>query len=350
MSINDEHSPITAPAEPPPAARLFQMINGYQVSQVVAAAAQLGVADALSDGPRSSAELAEATGAHPDALARLLRACATVGLFTEVERGRFALTPVGACLRSDGHSLRDAAIGLTGPAHWQPWARLVDAVLTGRPVARDALGMDIREYARTHPDEGARFARAMSDLSTAVSAQVAACYDASGFERIVDVGGSQGALLAGLLEAAPRATGVLFDVPEVIAGAGAAIAARGLADRVKLVGGDFFEATPPGGDLYLLKSILHDWPDEDAARILESCYRAARPGSTLLVVEGLLPSGPAPSSIHLMDLAMLVAVDGRERTREEYEELLEGAGYQLERVIPIPASYYPWNLIEARRR
>jgi SAM-dependent methyltransferase len=342
-----------APAEAPPAVRLIQMILSHQVTQVVNAVARLSLADRLAAGPQSSAELAGATGADPDGLARLLRAAATVGLITEDEPDRFALTPVGACLATDARpaSLRDFAMALAAPGHWLPCGRLFDTVMTGRSATVAALGMEIWDYYQEHPEEDAAFARAMGNVSTSTSIEVAACYDATRFTRIVDIGGSQGVLLAALLAAAPQATGVLFDRPEVIEAARPVITARGLAERMELVGGDFFTEVPPDGDLYVIKSVLHDWDDEQALRILANCHRAARPGSTLLVVEGVVPTGPEPSLLHMMNLFLLVQVGGRERTREQHQALLEAAGYRLERIIPArPGSYFGLSLLEAHRR
>ena len=172
-------------------------------------------------------------------------------------------------------------------------------------------------------------------------------YDVARFCRIVDVGGSQGVLLAGLLAAAPSATGVLFDLPDVVDGAREALAASGQADRVELVGGDFFDEVPAGGDLYVLKSILHDWDDERVLEILRNVHRASAPGATLAVIEGVLPSQPAPSHVHLANLMMLVAHGGRERTLEDYADLLGQAGFLLARTIPAPCPTYPWTMLEA---
>ena len=352
MTHTCDNPPAIAPVDTPPAVRLIRMIQGYQVTQIVATVARLGLADRLAAEPKSSAELAGVTGADPEGLARLLRAAATVGLVTEVEPDWFALTPVGACLTADAQpaSLRDFAIALAAPGQWLPCGRLFDAVMTGHPSTTIALGTEIWDYYQKNPEEGAVFARAMGGLSASVSTEIAAHYDAARFTRIVDVGGSQGTLLAGLLEAAQQATGVLFDRPEVIAEARPVIAARGLAERVELVGGDFFTEVPLGGDLYVLKSVLHDWNDTDAVRILANCHRAAQPGSMLLLVEGVKPTEPGPSPVHLINLLMLIQVEGRERTRKEHQALLEAAGYRLERVLaPSPGQHHPWSLLEARR-
>ncbi len=331
-------------------ARLFELIEGYKGSQVVAAVAELGVADVLAAGPTSSREVARACGADPDAILRLLRCGAAVGLVEEVNSEQFALTEMGTYLRTGERSLRDAATGLTGPTHWQPWSRLADGVRTGQPTAEQTLGCDVMSYAAAHPEESARFARAMSAISSRVSAEVASRYDASRFGRIVDVGGSHGELLAGLLAGAPNATGVLLEVAEVVAGARDAFDGRGLASRVEVVAGDFLNAVPTGADLYVLKSILHGRSDEQALQILRNCHEASSFGGTLLIIEGLLPTDGRPSQIHLMDMAMLLALGGRERTLEDYAALLEQAGYSLERVIPVPVLDYPWHLLEASRR
>ncbi|MBV9010707.1 MAG: methyltransferase [Pseudonocardiales bacterium] len=341
-----------APVDTSPAVQLVRLVQGYEVTQIVATVARLGLADRLVEQPKSSAELAEATGADPEGLARLLRAAATVGLVTELEADHFELTPVGACLAADAQpaSLRDFAVALASPGQWLPCGRLFDAVMSGHPSTALALGTEIWDYYRNNPEEGAVFARAMGGLSASVSTEVAAHYNAARFTRIVDVGGSQGTLLAGLLKAAPQATGVLFDRPEVIAEARPVITARGLAERMELVSGDFFTEVPAGGDLYVLKSVLHDWNDTDVLRILANCHRAAQPGSMLLLVEGLKPTEPGPSPIHLINLLMFIQVKGRERTREEHQALLEAAGYRLERVLtPSTGLYHPWSLLEARR-
>ncbi|MBV8539473.1 MAG: methyltransferase domain-containing protein [Pseudonocardiales bacterium] len=351
MSSTYDNPSATAPADTSPAVRLIQMVQGYQVTQVVGTVARLGLADRLITGPKSSAELTRATGADPDGLVRLLRAAATVGLITEAEPDRFGLTPLGACLATHAQpvSLRDFAIAVGAPGHWLPCGRMFDAVMNGRSATATALGMGLWDYYRENPEEGATFARAMGSLSASIAIDIAACYDVTRFSRIVDIGASQGILLASLLEAAPQATGTLFDRPEMITQARAVITARGLAERVELVGGDFLTEVPPGGDLYVLKSVLHDWDDDHAQRILANCHRAARPGSTLLVVEGVVPTEPSP--LHLMNLLMLVQVGGRERTHEQHQALLEAAGYRLERVIlPQPGAYPGWSLLEAHRR
>ncbi len=319
------------------------MIFGHVISQIVATVARLRLADELAGGPRSSEDLARSTGANPDALARLLRASVAVGLLREVGVGEFVLTPAGEWLRSDGPSLRHLAVAMTAPGHWRSIGRLFDVIATGRPAPDDALGMSLWEYYRHNPEERAVFAAAMGDISAVVAEEVVTHFDVSGFERIVDVGGSQGILLARLLEANPRARGVLFDLPEILSEAHHHLVRRGLADRVELVGGDFFSEVPKGGDLYLLKHILHDWEDQHAARILERCHGAGGAGSVVVLIERLLGPDSDPVA-HVADILMLAMFGGRERTEGEYRSLLEGAGYRLERVVPLSM----FALLEAR--
>jgi hypothetical protein len=323
--------------ETPPAQQIMQMITGHWVAQVVGTAARLGVADVIAKGVAKSDDIAGATGASPDALYRLLRAGATVGLFREGDARHFTLTPVGEMLREDvPGSFRHFAIAELDTAHWLPWGRLHEAVTSGRSQSEAALGKTPWAYYAAHPEDERHFAIAMSNVSALVAAQAAEALDLSGVRRIVDVGGSHGSLLAALLRKAPEARGVLFDQPQVVAGAEPALRAQGLADRVERVGGDFFASVPAGGDLYLLKHIIHDWDDARSEQILASCRKAMGPASRLVLLEMWLPDEPQPSFASLMDLNMLVMLDGRERTRAEYEALLRKAGLHLGRVTQLP--------------
>lgn len=332
------------PQGPPPPIQVLQMLMGLWVSQIVAATAKFGAADAIARGITSSDEIAREVDANPETLYRLLRAAAGCGLLVESSPRHFGLTPLGDCLRTDvPGSLRDFVIAECAPGHWLPWGRLYDAVKTGRSLASDILGMNVWEYYAKNHDEALSFARGMGNLSAMVSQDVARVYDASAFKSIVDVGGSQGVLLRGLLAHNPNARGVIFDLPEVIADAKTAFAND---ERIELVGGDFFGTIPSGGDLYLLKSILHDWPDERCAAILRNIHAAAKPGAKLLVVEMLLPDHPEPTPVAFMDLNMLVMLNGRERTAADLSKLIGDNGFRVTRVIPTGGMF---SLIEAER-
>jgi hypothetical protein len=352
ISSSQSHQPPAAqpggePQGPPPHIALLQMMNGMWVSQIASAIAQLGVADQIAAGKSGSEGIAAAVGADPDALYRLLRAGVAIGLVTERASKHFALTPVGATLVSDvPGSMRDILIAETLPGHWLPWGQLTEAVRRGKPMAAEVLGMEPWTYYAVNPEEARWFARGMGNLSAMAAEEVTAVYDPSFARRIIDVGGSEGVLLRGFLRRAPDAIGVLFDRPEIIEFARASQPGE-LADRIELIPGDFFQEVPAGGDLYLLKHILHDWADEQCEQIVRTLHRAAAPGSRLLVVEMLLPEEPTPSPVALMDMNMLVMLGGRERTPSELGALLGRCGYELQRVIPTPGMFC---LLEATRR
>lgn len=342
----------TTPEQPtthqlPPPAVMMQLVTGYWISQAVGVTARLGVADELVDGPRSSAELAVAVGADPAALYRVLRTLSSIGVFAEVSPGHFGLTPLGETLRSGvPGSMRDFAVAETAYGHWQPWGRMIDSVRTGRSTSRETLGIELWEWYSQNPNEAEYFSAAMGNLSEIASSEVVRVYDFSKARKIVDVGGAHGVLLSAILKSNPGARGVLFDLPHVIATAREAVEANGLADRVDLVGGDFLREVPRG-DLHLLKQIIHDWDDEHAVRILASCQKSLPPGAPLLLVEMLIPEDNSPSPAQPMDLNMLVMLSGRERTTQEYSDLLEATGFHLERVIP---THTPFYVIEAIRK
>jgi SAM-dependent methyltransferase len=330
--------------------RLGQLVDGFIATQVVAVTARLGVYDHLTEGAQTAEELAVATGTEPGALGRLLRAAAALGLLTQNEEERCALTEIGELLRTDAAgSLRDLVVGFTAAPFWRSIGQLEDVVQTGQPASVDDAGNGIWEYFRHHPDEARWVTRAMSTITSRLAAEVAAGYNPSGFDRIVDVGGGKGTLLARLLRNAPQATGVLFDLSEALVEAPAVLADNGVAERTEVVAGSFLQEVPAEGDLYLISQVLHNWDDERARTIVGNCHRASRPHGTLLVIEPLLPSGSQPSPLHLLDLITLVAAGGRERTREQLESLLASEGYTLMRDIPLSQDFLPWHILECRR-
>jgi SAM-dependent methyltransferase len=219
-------------------------------------------------------------------------------------------------------------------------------------VAKDALGMEMWEYYDAHPETRATLTAHLDEVTVMVAPLVAKFFDLSRFTRIVDVGSNEGHFLSAILQAAPQARGVLFDRPEVMDAARAHMAERGLSDRVEFVGGDFRDEVPEGGDLYLLKGIMHDWDDEPAGKILANCHRASAPGSSLLSLEGIVrDQPPLEQMVHLIDLAMLLLVGGRERTRAEFDALFGGAGYRITSVVPLPMlPYFPYHIIEAHHQ
>ncbi|WP_157248691.1 methyltransferase [Nonomuraea typhae] len=306
-------------------ALLSRMAFGHTTAQIVYAAVRLGVPDLLAEGPMPAAELADATGADPETLGRLLRALVALRVLDEPEPGRLALTPVGRPLCA-GHprSMRAAVLLLGDPATWRAWGALTYGVRTGETAFDHVHGLPLFDYLGRHPELSAIFNDAMREGTSVLAAEVPKVCDLSGARQVVDIGGGAGALLAAVVAAVPQARGILFDTAEGGAGAPEALRRAGVDGRCSVVAGDFF-ASVPEGDLMLLKGILHDWDDERCVTLLRNCRASIAPGGRLLVLEPILPEAAAVMS----DIAMLVYTGGRERSREEYRELLAAGGFEL---------------------
>lgn len=335
-----------APAAPNPTKVMMQLITGYWMSQAVGVAAHLGIADAVASGSSTSSELGKAVGADPSSVYRLMRLLASIGVFEQQSDDCFALNPLGETLLSVGPgSVRNFAITETAPGHWLPWGRLVDSVRTGQPMARETLGMELFDWYAQNPDEAGFFTAAMGNLSALAAGELVRVYNFSNAQKVIDVGGAHGILLEAVLLANPAAQGILYELPHVIATAGEHLDPRVKA-RCELVSGDFFKSVPEGGDVHLLKQIIHDWDEERAARVLANCHDALAPSGKLLLVEMVVPADNRPDFAQAMDLNMLAILGGRERTEAEYRALLEASGFKLERVI---ATHSPFSVIEAQR-
>jgi hypothetical protein len=328
---------------------LLSLINGYRVSQAIHVAAELNISDHLAGGPRTISDLAEATSSDADTLHRLLRALATVGLYSELPDGTFASTPLGDGLRSDApRSWRSTAAFIGRPYVWQAWSALGQSVRTGETAFSIVHGQSVWGYRAEHPEESEIFDAAMTTMSRNVQGALLDAYDFGAFGTVADIAGGRGALLAALLTRYPHMEGLLFDLPHVTEGATALLARAGVADRCRIVSGDMFQAVPGGADALLLKAIIHDWADEEAIAILRRCHEAMQPGAVLLVLERVFPDPPyTPASIQIAfsDLNMLVGPGGRERTGHEYAALLGKAGFELTRIVPTASDI---SVIEAR--
>ncbi len=326
----------------PPQAVLYQLATGHYFSRALHLVAKLDVAGLLAGGPRHFRELAEATGTRPAALNRVLRLLASVGIFEEQADGRFALTGLGECLRADVPGSARAAVMLFGsPRVQEAWGDLEYSVRTGEPAYRKRGITDPFVEMAKDPEGAANFDRAMADFTKMIAFAVAATYDFAAFGTLVDVGGGNGALLLGILKATPALQGIVFDQPHVVARAEDEIRKRGLGDRCRTVGGDFFAEVPSGGDAYVLKHVIHDWDDERALTILGNCRRAMGPAGKLLIVEGVYPARIDQSSesqgAAANDVNMLVNTGGRQRSEHEFRALYEAAGFTLTRIVPTPA-------------
>ena len=325
------------------ASRLQGIIVANWMSQATYVAVQLRIPDLLAEGPRTSAELATASGSHAPSLYRLLRALSTLEICQEREDGAFELTPMGALLRSDApNSLRSWTIFVGGP-QWPVWGHLLHSVKTGETAWKHLSGTKDFQHLTLDADLAALFNQAMVELTRLVAQDVARIYSFAGMKRIMDVGGGSGELLAAILQANPEARGVLFDMGHARAAGQRHLEALGLAERCELVTGSFFEALPGPEDAILLKSILHDWGDDQSRAILENCRRALAGGGKLLIIERLMPERLDPSPAHRAvvrsDLNMLVGPGGRERTMAEFRALLASAALRVSRVIPTASSF-----------
>jgi hypothetical protein len=333
----------------PSATQLIQMATGYWVSRIVYAAAKFRLADHLAGGPKSAAELAELTGTHAPSLHRLMRALASLGILSEDANRRFGLAPLGEALKSGAPgSARATILALAGSWWWRGWDQFLYCLETGKTAMEKEFGITIFDYLAQHPEEASYFNEAMIGFHGDEPLAVAAAYDFSGCETIVDVGGGTGNLLAAILDRNPRARGILADVPHVVREAPALIEPRGLADRLSVEAVDFFESVPAGGDAYLLSHVIHDWNEDQCLTILGNCRRAMKPRSRLLIVEMVLPAGDTPHPGKLLDLAMLVMPGGQERTEEQYCTLLSNAGLRLTHVLPTESAVSVVEAVLAR--
>jgi hypothetical protein len=314
-----------------PTKPLEYIYPGIIASQAIHAAVMLGIPDLLASGEKTASELALACGAHEPTLERLLRALTSLEMFARAPDGLYRNSPLTAVLcRDHPQSLRAEGMFLPARFMWLPLGELCESVRTGKPAFEQVHGVSFFSYLANHPDEAAIFNRVMTQEINWTTPVLLRSYDFSRFKQLVDVGGGRGVFLSSLLSAAPKLEGVLFDQPQVVAEAKELLKGN-VAARVKVVGGSFFDSVPEGGDVYVLRRIIHEWEDEDAARILTNVRHAMTAGGTLLLIEGLVDSPMHPAG--LMDLMMLV-LGGRERTEADFRSLLQSAGFKFSRMIP----------------
>jgi hypothetical protein len=326
--------------------KIVMMMTGAWIAQAVAAAAELGIADHIGDEPVPAAQLAKRCGAHSESLYRLMRALASVGVFAEAGAGRFTLTPLAAALRSDApDSVRAYAMMAGAEWQWRSWGRLADSVRTGTPAFKHVFGMPIFDYYALHPEAQRISAEGLTSRSVAENAAIAKVCELPAARTIVDIGGGEGTLLVEILRNHPSARGVLLERTAILPAARATFEKAGLAGRCTLVDGDFFAGVPSGADVYLLKKVIHDWPDERARIILANCRAAMPKHARLLLIDFVVPPGNGPSYAKFLDLLMLVYAGGRERTEAEHRALLASAGLALDRIIPTSSGI---SIIEAK--
>jgi hypothetical protein len=311
---------------------MIRLALGFEPARMVYAAAKIGIANEIAASGSNAQDLARSLGVDEGAMYRLLRALAGLGVVLQSAEDRFTLTSLGETLRTEGTgSVRDYVIW----AHevlYDGFRGLVDSVRTGEPEIGRVLGLPLFEYLEANPDKGSLYRAGLGNLSRIESAAILTAYDFSATERLVDVGGGNGAFLGAIVAANPHISGVLFDRPAEID------AARVNADEAlegcEFVAGDFFKTVPPGGDVYLVKRILLDWSDEDVVRILSNCRAAMAGFARLLIIEALIGPANEASPAHLFDMVKLITTKGVVRSEDENARLLDQAGFRLERTIP----------------
>ena len=321
---------------PQPAEQIMQLATGFMAPACLYVAAKLRIADQLADGPKPVSQLAgKSRGTHEESLYRMLRALASVNVFTETEPRTFANTPSSELLRERvPGSMREVVLWTASPTHFRVFAELRQGVETGELALKKVTGLDPFEYLRKNPAEAEAFNAAMSGLTANFAPAVLDVYDFSGLGTIADIGGGHGRLLTSILKKHYGLRGIVFDAPHVIAGAAACIESMGLGERCQTIGGDFFQAAPEA-DSYIMKSVIHDWNDAGAITLLQNCVAAMRgKNGKVLLLEMVLRPGNQPDIGKWIDLEMLTMAGGHERTEAEFAELLSKAGLRLTRVVP----------------
>jgi len=323
---------------------LFQMTTGYWVSQAIYVAAKLGIADLLKDGPQSCLALAAATGADAPSLFRLMRALASVGVFSHVHTDSFGLSRLAESLQTEVHGSLKAMVITLGEIHYQACGQMLRSVQTGSPAFNHMFGASLFDYLQQNVDAADAFDQGMANVSSMLAYAVLIAYDFTGISSIVDIGGGQGKLLETILQFHPDIRGTVFDTASTIQRAKQQFGNDAWGRRCSFVAGDFFTSVPQGADAYLLCGVIHDWDDSHAAEILRNCRRAMTKNSRVLLVDMIVPDAASASFSKLLDLNMLVMNGGRERTIAEFRALLNAADYKLTRIVPTMA---PQSMIEA---
>jgi SAM-dependent methyltransferase len=321
--------------EPRPADRMLELTTAYIVSRCIHVVAELSVADRLQEGANDVEVLARRCRVQPEPLRRVLRLLASHGIFREDDPGFFSHTALSETLKVDHPRSMRGWASMTGGPIFSAFSGLMHSMETGAPAFSGVHGAPPYHYFATHPKDRAAFAEAMGDWNRQLADSLLSVRDFSAAELIVDVGGSYGHLLGHILSAHPSAKGIVFDLPDIAKGAPDRLRALGLAERCQVMGGDFFDAVPAGGDVYVMSWILHNWNDADCVRILHNCRRAIRPGGRLLTIDHVMQLGNGRDFGRTSDLAMLVAFGGQERTEPELRELLRESGFRLLSVTPL---------------
>lgn len=316
----------------PKSVALFELITGMWTAQAISVTAYLGVADHMGKEPTDADELARKVGAKPETLYRLLRALTNEGIFDELPGKRFRLTPLGECLRADSPNSVKAMAIFEGQFQWRHWGDLLHSIKTGETAVEKANGGKCMfEVLKEQPEMQKHFDTFMGNISVMEVDAILAAYAFDFDGTVADIGGGTGYVLNAVLASNPRLSGILYDQPQVLKNALATLKKSG---RCKLIPGNFFSSVPEGARVYIMKHIIHDWDEEECARILGNIRKVIPADGKLLLMETVITRPGVPHFSKLLDLEMLVAAGGQERTAEEYGELLKKAGFRMNKVVP----------------
>lgn len=327
---------------------LYEQFQYFWLLPALYTAAKLNIAGHLSERPMTTRELADILECQHDQLFRLMRALASQGIFRQTRDGKFRLNRLSKPLLDGPDSLRAMIMHHLGPVNWNLMSNLEKAVREGKDPFLDLHGKGIYDYLKEHPAEYEIFDRSMSNLSELSLLPILNAHDFSCYPVIADIGGGEGFLLANLLKHAPQSTGILFDTREALSKALSGAIDNAAINRIRLIEGDFFQSVPPGASLYLMKNILHNWPDEACSQILSVIRQQMLPGASVMVIEMVVPDGNSPSLSKMLDIQMMASMNGgRERTRPEFEKIFHSAGFSKPRFIPTIA---PLSLILSQKQ
>lgn len=334
---------------PEPYMRLAELLVGSRIAMGLRVAVERGIPDLLTDDPKSIVELSPQAGIPAQSLGRLMRALSYIGVFREDADGRFSNTEMSAYLRSDAEpSLREMSLVLNDDAMLRGWYHLDRVLATGTPAFAEVNGQTFFQHVAADPTRSANMARFMREIYGPEGPRIAADFPFARFERLIDIGGGSGNILADILRAHPELEGAVFDLPRTADVARQFLLDQGLADRSEVFSGDFFESVTSGYDAYLIKSVLHDWDDDKSAQILANCHRAMPAHGRVLIIEIVLEAGKPIGHPHpFIDMEMMVSFGGRERTAEDFVDLLRRARLHLEQIHAIEGSFF--SVVEASK-
>lgn len=323
---------------------MWEMVHNFWLAAGVGVMAELGIADLLKNGPRPVSELAECTGTHEESLYRVMRMLAAQGIFKEIRDRKFASTALAKPLEEE--QIRYLILVHVTPRHFQMFGELLNTVKAGENDSGNLSGSALFDHIGGDEEKNNRFNMAMTNASRMQVSALISAFPFKKYPKIIDVGGGQGLFLASLLQHYKENTGIVFDLPHAIVRNGGVMEEHVLEGRMEFSGGDFFKEVPAGGDLYMMKSVLHDWNDESAAKILQNVHAAMEDHSRLLVIESVIEMGNKPSFGKMTDILMMVSAGGKERTREEFEVLLHNVGFRIRKIHPTVS---PHSIIEAEK-